>query len=258
MLSLRDVSYAYPDGTPALRGASLDLAAGERAALVGPNGSGKSTLCRVAIGALRPTSGRAELGGRPAHALGSRERAGRVAYVSPSARFGSPLTARRVIELGRRLRPRDAAAAVDAVVERLELGGLLETTVWRLSDGERQRVSLARAAAQVWDAGEALLVADEATSAMDPRLTAATLELLLELSDRGVALLTAAHDLTFARRLAQTALVMRSDGSPASCGAAAEAMAPARLREAFGVEFVEARTEAGLVVTTRGAASGAT
>ena len=236
MLSLRDVSYAYPDGTPALRGASLDLAAGERAALVGPNGSGKSTLCRVAIGALRPTSGRAELGGRPAHALGSRERAGRVAYVSPSARFGSPLTARRVIELG----------------------GLLETTVWRLSDGERQRVSLARAAAQVWDAGEALLVADEATSAMDPRLTAATLELLLELSDRGVALLTAAHDLTFARRLAQTALVMRSDGSPASCGAAAEAMAPARLREAFGVEFVEARTEAGLVVTTRGAASGAT
>jgi ABC-type hemin transport system ATPase subunit len=158
-----------------------------------------------------------------------------------------------VIELGRRLRPANDAA-VESVVERLEVGPLLETSVWRLSGGERQRVSLARAAAQVWDAGEAVLVADEATSAMDPRFSAAALELFHELSARGVAILAAAHDLTFARRLAQTALVMGAGGRALAIGPAAAAMDVSRLREAFGVEFVEARTDAGVVLTTRGGA----
>jgi iron complex transport system ATP-binding protein len=232
----------------ALDRVSFSIDCGERVALVGPNGAGKSTLCRLVIGALAPTSGVVEIGGKQASRMRARERAARTAYVASAARFGSPLTVRRVLELSRRLRA-SGDEAVRAMIERLELGGILEESIWRLSAGQRQRVSLARAAAQVWDSDGAVLVADEATAAMDPRFAVMTLELFQELSERGVAVLTAMHDLSLARRFAQSAIVLGDGGRLLAAGPAEEAMAPARLREAFGIDFFESRTPAGPMVT---------
>ena len=247
IVSARDLSYRYPDGALALDGVSFDVSRGERVALVGPNGAGKSTLCRVIIGALNPTSGVVEIGGRRGSRLRGRERAARTAYVASAGRFGSPLTVQRVLELSRRLRP-DDPGAVASVVDRLELGDLVDASVWRLSAGQRQRVSLARAAAQVWDAEGAILVADEATAAMDPRFAVMAVELFQELSERGVAVLAAVHDLSLARRFATSAVVLDESGRVLVRGPAGESMAPERLREAYGIDFFETSTRVGPVL----------
>ena len=267
ILSARGLSYAYGRSgrrggrRRALDGVDLDVEAGARVALVGPNGAGKSTLLRALAGALRPGSGRVELDGRPIERVPLRERAGLLSFVASGDR-GAPLTARRVIELGRRRRPA-AAVVLEEVAGRLELGGLLERETWSLSAGERQRVSLARALAQVWDAPRGVVLADEPTSAMDPRFVLLSVEALRAASERGIAVAAAMHDLTLARRFATDAVVLEagegSGGRVLGSGPAGEALSAARLAEAFGVDFVVEETGSGAVVSpvrTRAAPEG--
>src|SRR5262249_60201148 len=64
LLSVRNLTHAYPDGTLALDGVDLDLAGGQVVALIGPNGSGKTTLLRCLVGLLRPAAGAIELEGQ--------------------------------------------------------------------------------------------------------------------------------------------------------------------------------------------------
>jgi len=102
ILSAHGLGYSYGRGGRALDGVDLEVEAGSRVALVGPNGAGKSTLLRALAGALRPGAGRVELDGRPIERVGLRERAGLLSFVASGDR-GAPLTARRVIELGRQI-----------------------------------------------------------------------------------------------------------------------------------------------------------
>ncbi len=64
-MRVRDLTYSYPDGTPALAGVDLEVTAGERVAVLGPNGSGKTTLMLHLNGILRPQRGRVEIDGMP-------------------------------------------------------------------------------------------------------------------------------------------------------------------------------------------------
>src|SRR5260221_11299063 len=66
MIRCDGLVFAYPDGTRALNGVDLEIATGERVAIVGQNGSGKSTLVRHWNGLLRPTAGTVTVDGRPA------------------------------------------------------------------------------------------------------------------------------------------------------------------------------------------------
>jgi len=249
ILCAREVGFSYSRGAPALRDISFGVRAGERVALVGPNGGGKSTLLRVLCGALRATHGEVSLRGRALADVPLAERAGLIAYVAPGATFGAPLAVRRVIELGRRRRParRDL---IDAALERFELSGLAERNAQVLSAGQRQRVSVARAWAQLADCEEGVLIADEPTSAMDPKHAGLAFGALTELSGQGVAVLAAAHDLTRAARFAESALLLGAGGRLLAKGSCESALSTDRLKDAFGVDFVRVETPAGAVLTT--------
>ncbi|MCL4291593.1 MAG: ABC transporter ATP-binding protein/permease [Acidimicrobiia bacterium] len=199
----------HPAGPDVLSGVDLTVAAGERLALVGPTGAGKSTLAKLLVRFYDPRRGRVSFGGvdlRDARTSSLRDRI----VVVPQEGFLFAGTIRDNIALGR---PDADAAAVEAAVDRLGLAGLfegfpagLDTEVRergsRLSAGEKQLVSLARAAL----ADPAVLVLDEATSNLDPG-TEQRLEEALDHLTEGRTVVVVAHRLTTAARCDRIAVV---------------------------------------------------
>ncbi len=197
-VSLRNV-VARRGGRPVLTVDRLDLDAATIAAVVGPNGSGKSTLLHVVAGLLPGVEGEVRvLGADPADVRR------RVAYVLQATAVAQylPVTVREVVGMGRypltrrraRLGPaarRADRAAVDAAVERLELGGLTRRYLGELSGGQRQRVLVAQGLAQE---GEVLLL-DEPVSGLDVASAERISTIVAEERAAGHTVVVATHDL---------------------------------------------------------------
>jgi len=133
---------------PALRGVDLDVADGERVAVLGPSGCGKTTLLRIVAGLERADSGRISIDGRDLDALPPHRRG--VAMVMQSGALYPHLRVRANIEFPLRMLAmptREIDQRVAEVTAMLDIDGLLERRPATLSGGERQRVAIARALA---------------------------------------------------------------------------------------------------------------
>jgi len=219
------VSFAYATGPPVLQDVSLHIAAGTRLALVGPTGAGKSTLAKLITRFYDPTSGSVRFGGvdlRDATLASLRQRV----VVIPQEGFlfnGSIRDNVRMARAGASDDEVDAALrAVDAYERFAALPEGLDTEVRergsRLSAGEKQLVSLARAAL----ANPTVLVLDEATSSLDPgteALVEGAVDRLLE--DRTVVVI--AHRLSTAARADRVGVV--ADGRLVELGTHDELLA---------------------------------
>jgi ATP-binding cassette subfamily B protein len=203
------VTFGYGEGTPVLRGIDLTITHGERLALVGPTGAGKSTLAKLVARLYDPTDGVVRFGGvdlRDATLRSLRERI----VVVPQEGFLFSGTVRENIRLARGdATDAEIADALDAigVLQRFEaLPQGLETEVHergsRLSAGEKQLVSLARAAL----VDPALLVLDEATSSLDPG-TELLVEHALDRLMEGRTVIVIAHRLSTAQRADRVGVV---------------------------------------------------
>jgi iron complex transport system ATP-binding protein len=226
-------------GRPAISDIDIEIAAGERVALVGPNGAGKSTLLRAIAGLVEPAAGSVELGGVPLVQLDRLGIARRLAVVPqlPSLPFAT--TVEEVVALGRLphehpirgLRPADRAAIASAI-DRVGVGHLLGRDARELSLGERQLVLLAMAVAQ--DAP--VLVLDEPTVHLDLRHQVEVMELLADLNRRdGTTIVAVLHDIGLAAHFfPRIAVIDRgrlvADGPPTA------ALTPERIRDVFGVD----------------------
>jgi len=238
VIELRGVTVAYR-GRPALRDVDLQVARGERVALVGPNGAGKSTLLRAIAGLVEPVVGSVSFDGRAVASLDRLEIARRLAVVPQLAALPFSTTVEEVVALGRLphehpirgMRPSDRSA-VAAAIEQVGVGHLMGRDARELSLGERQLVLLAMAVAQ--DAP--VLVLDEPTVHLDLRHQVEVMDLLVDLNGRnGTTILAVLHDLSLAAHFFPR-LVLLDAGRVVGDGPPDAVLAPDRIRDVFGVD----------------------
>jgi ABC-type glutathione transport system ATPase component len=217
-LSVRNLQVRYPrTRQPAVTGLDLDLAPGQCLALVGESGSGKTSVGRALLRLLRAqVDGRitldgVELAGADARTLRALRRRIGVVFQDPYASLDPRQTVAEIVAEPLRIAGVPAPARREAAARGLaEVGldaGALDRWPHQFSGGQRQRIAIARALA----GDPALLVCDEAVSALDPRQRGGVLALLARLKrERGLALLFITHDLDAARALAETIAVMQA------------------------------------------------
>ena len=160
MLTIASVGRRFPDGTVALRDASLRLASGDFVALLGPSGCGKSTLLRLISGLDRPDAGRLDWDDGRAPA------AGEIGFVFQDATLLPWATAEDNVFLPLRLRGvsrQSGAADVQSALTSVGLAGFEQSRPRQLSGGMRMRVSIARALVT----RPRLLLMDEPFAALD-------------------------------------------------------------------------------------------
>lgn len=174
-LSVEQVSYAYapnPQQAPVftLEATSFQAKAGEVVAILGPNASGKSTLLQIISGALQPLSGRALLNGFVTHDLDVRTRGQRIAMVQQESQLLFPSKAWEFVMQGRhpygkslRFESDDDVLVAKNALAQVSAEYLSERWMDQISGGEKQRVILARALAQL----PLLLLLDEPTLHLD-------------------------------------------------------------------------------------------
>ena len=206
---LDGVSFGYVEGEPVLSGVSLTIAEGERVAFVGPTGAGKSTVAKLIARFYDPTSGTIRIGGmdlRDAAVDSLREHI----TVVPQEGF---LFAGTVAENIRLARPHASDSEIRAALDRVGVLDVFErlpdglaTEVQergsRLSAGEKQLVSLARAAL----ADPQILILDEATSSVDPG-TESIVEQAMETLMQGRTVIVIAHRLSTSERCDRVAVI---------------------------------------------------
>tara|TARA_R110002096_G_scaffold344921_2_gene537799 strand:- start:31725 stop:32450 length:726 start_codon:yes stop_codon:yes gene_type:complete len=206
-------------------------------AIVGPNGAGKSTLLRILAGLSKPDTGSVQLNQQPIHQMPPKDRAHHLAYIAQRSSLAFDFDTRLVVSFGR-LALRNDPAAVDRAIVRFDLPDLASKPMGTLSVGQQQRVSLARAWAQLDGLTDVYLLADEPTSAMDPKHQLDTMESFQELAQRGVGVAMVAHDLTLASRFADRVILLNSNGTVEAQGPASEALNPENLTRIFETPFV--------------------
>jgi putative ABC transport system ATP-binding protein len=200
ILTARDLHKDYPmngAAVHALRGASLEVHAGEYVAIAGPSGSGKSTLLQLIGGIDAPSSGSVELLGTRLDSLSDREltrlRLTRLGFVFQRFHLLPVLTALENVELpmaeagSPRGKRRDRALELLAYVG---LGHRAGHRATQLSGGEMQRVAIARALANQ----PVLLLADEPTGELDAGTGTEILSLFRRLNRDGTTLVVVTHD----------------------------------------------------------------
>jgi polar amino acid transport system ATP-binding protein len=202
-LQIRDLCKSYAD-VQVLNGVSLDVARHEVVCLIGASGSGKSTLLRC-INALEPIdSGEILVDGDVVTGLGvdvNRLRRN-VGIVFQSYNLFPHMTVLRNIMFApvrsRRLAPAAARDEAFRLLDRVGLREKADAFPAHLSGGQLQRVAIVRALAM----DPKLMLLDEITSALDPQLVSEVLQLVRDLSEIGMTMIIATHEMNFAREVA--------------------------------------------------------
>jgi ABC-2 type transport system ATP-binding protein len=200
------VGFWRPRPYRALDRLTLDVAQGEVFGFLGPNGAGKTTTLKLLMQLVFPSSGEAEILGRPLGDLGVRRRTG---YLPENPYFYDHLTAEELLDYYGRLfgmaaadRRKRAASALD----RLGVGAERRLQLRKFSKGMLQRVGLAQAVFNEPD----VLFLDEPMSGLDPLGRRDVRALMLELRDQGRTIFFSSHILSDAEALcSQVAIVAK-------------------------------------------------
>jgi len=232
IIEVKNVFFAYPDGHQALQGVSLEVASGEKVALVGPNGAGKSTLMLHLNGILHPSSGTVRVGGMDVcdSNLASVRGAVGLVFQDPDDQLFSPTVFDDVAfgpiyqGLSRACVQERVARALDAV----HMHDFAGRVSHHLSTGEKKRVAVAT----VLSMEPAILVLDEPSAGLDPRARRGLINLLRELPQ---AMLVATHDLRLVKELLHRTIVM-DGGTIVADGPTGDILGDAALLDAHGLE----------------------
>jgi cobalt transport protein ATP-binding subunit len=230
-IEVHDLSFAYPDGSPALRGVDLHIAPGEKVALVGPNGAGKSTLILHLNGILRG-QGQVQVCGLPIadENLGRIRAAVGVVFQDPDDQLFSPSVGEDVAfgptYMG--LTEQEVDRRVRQALESVGMAGSEARVPHHLSGGEKKRIAIATVLAMEPE----ILVLDEPTAGLDPRGRRGLIRLLSELPQT---MLVSTHDLRMVQELFARTIVL-DQGRVVADGPTPDLMSDAALLAAHGLE----------------------
>lgn len=232
VVEVRDLSFAYPDGTEALKGVSFRIEHGGSAALIGGNGAGKSTLLLHLNGYLATTRGEVRIG----DTIVTREtaplarRAVGMVFQDPDDQLFMPTVAEDVAfgPLNAGLPPDQVESRVASALDRVGMARLRERPPYRLSAGEKRAVAIATVLAMSPD----ILVMDEPSSNLDPRARRRLIEHLLSFEHTKI---IATHDLELVVEVCRYVLVMDA-GRIVAQGPTVEILSDENLMLAHGLE----------------------
>lgn len=247
-LQVRDLLFAYPDGTQALFGVDLAIERGERVALLGPNGAGKTTLVLHLNGILPTQSGSVEVGGLPVRkeTLAEIRRRVGVVFQDPDDQLFMPTVKEDVAfgpaNLG--IRGEELELRVLSALSAVGMEHVVDRAPHHLSFGQRRRVAVATVLAMEPE----ILVLDEPSSNLDP---AGRRELAEILEGLQITMLMVTHDLPYALELCPRSVVMNggtivADGPTVDLLSDDDLMRRNRLELPFGFYPAEAVRRAGL------------
>ena len=215
-ITLEQLSVGYKSFSPVVTGINVEIKSGELTCLIGPNGIGKSTLLKTLTGFLPKLGGRLLLDGRDIDLLSQRERAKYISIVLTYKTDVQNLSVAEMVGMGRmpytgfwgKLNAGDREIVAEAI-NMVGINHLKDRMVQTLSDGERQKVMIAKALAQQ----APIIFLDEPTSFLDFPSKVEMLQLLHRLAketDKVVFLST--HDLELALRIADRLVELNKSG----------------------------------------------
>ncbi len=211
-----DEAWFSYNSEPVVRDINFSIMPGEFAAILGPNGSGKTTLMKLALGLLKPTSGRVLLFGVPAEKFTDWHRVGYVPQRTQATESRFPASVREVVNFGtysgfNPLAIFQRKKMSDKVDEAMEMAGVLKLANQRVSDlsvGQQQRMLIARALVRRPD----LLVMDEPVAGIDAAGEEQFHSMIRRLNqDLGITIVMVSHDIGAVMREATTIACINRD-----------------------------------------------
>jgi len=246
MVRADTVTFGY-DTTEVLRGVSLSVASGGLTGVLGPNGSGKTTLLRLLGGLHRPSTGRVTLHGQDVSTYPRSLLARRMAVVPQETHMAFDYSVLEVVLMGRYPHlgrfaiegPADLAYAEHAL-RATGTEGLKARSFMTLSGGEKQRVVIASALAQLsasngTTAGAQVLLLDEPTASLDLAYQLEIAALICQLNARGITVVISTHDLNLAASVCRDLVLLR-EGCVLAAGPTNDVLTAATVRALYGVD----------------------
>lgn len=213
-LETEKLSVGY-DGKPLIRDVCLQVQRGKIVTLIGPNGSGKSTILKTIVGQLSKVSGTVLLEGAPMERCGQKEIAKRMAILMTERIHPELMSCYDVVSTGRYpytgalgLLGKEDKRIVEESLELVHGRDMADRPFDAISDGQRQRILLARALCQTPE----IIVLDEPTSYLDIRYKLELLTILKTMvREKNLAVLMSLHELDLAQRVSDTVVCVSGD-----------------------------------------------
>ncbi len=224
ILEARNLSYTYEEGEkPALQDVSLRIQKGRKVAFMGANGSGKSTFFLCCNGIFRPDRGEILFHGKPVDysrkgLLGLRKNVG-IVFQDPDHQLFSASVKQEIsfgaFNIG--MAEEEVRRAVDEVIGELEITPFQEKPTHALSGGQKKQVAIA----DILVMRPEIIILDEPAAALDPRHDRIVRRIVEKLTDEGITVLMATHNIDYAYEWADEVVLMH-EGRILGCGTPAE------------------------------------
>lgn len=244
ILSVQDLHYVYGNGQVALDGVSVDINEGDKIAVIGSNGAGKSTFFLNVNGVLTPESGEITYGGTVINKKNLKELRKNIGIVFQDADNQIiASTVRAEVGFGPmnlKLPKEEVIKRVDEALTYMNILDFKERPPHYLSGGEKKKVTIADIIAMKSE----IIIFDEPTAALDPLNAQMLEEVLFKLGMEGKTMLISTHDVDFAYRWAERAIVfcegkIIADATPLEVFQNEEALKKANLKKPMMLEVYE-------------------
>jgi cobalt/nickel transport system ATP-binding protein len=244
ILKIKDLHYVYGSGEAALNGVSLDISEGEKIAVIGSNGAGKSTFFLNINGVLTPEHGEISYRGSVINKKNINELRKNIGIVFQDA--DNQIIASTVFSevsfgpMNLKLKKEEVAERVEEALAYMNISDFRNRPPHYLSGGEKKRVSIADIIAMKSE----IIIFDEPTASLDPLNARMLEEVLNKIEQEGKTMMISTHDVDFAYRWAQRAIVfcqgkIIADGTPLEIFKNKEVLERANLKQPVMLEIYE-------------------